>query len=415
MEPAGPFSGQSADERRRFLAGAERRGEMALVVSLIGNTDDDHPRSPLSSYSASIPVGGGILPRSVTGRRLPTGPLLELASELGPADRDLALRLRNRPPTAPWWALELRDMSAEWVGPAGVTRLMSRGRLEPILVNNLGEPVAGAWVPPDGRQRWYVLPDGIDWNTVLDWLMQHALPQFAPTALRRARSPRFADPDLQTRDELVARQELADLEAHYAEEKLRLKQQLLAAQAQAEPLRHGLLYGSGTPLVNAVHAVLTAAGMHVVDLDLELGATKSADLLVSLDDTGPWRLVEIKSAGGRPSENLVVDLQRHLNTWPQLRPERPVAGGVLIVNHQHKLDPSERDIEVYTRQEFVDTLQITVLSTRHLFDWWRLSDWAAIRTAVLGRDITPATPAATTPTDPSVPAGAKSRWWQRRT
>jgi hypothetical protein len=76
-----------------------------------------------------------------------------------------------------------------------------------------------------------------------------------------------------------------------------------------------------------VHAVLAAAGLHVVDLDRELGATKSADLLVSVAGTGPRRLVEIKGVSGKPSENLVADLQRHLDTWPQLRPgtRRPAA------------------------------------------------------------------------------------------
>lgn len=129
-----------------------------------------------------------------------------------------------------------------------------------------------------------------------------------------------------------------------------------------------------------MRTVLAAAGLHVLDLDQELGATKSADLLVSLtaEDT-PRHLVEIKGVGGTAPENLVRDLQRHLDTWPQLRPQQPVAGGVLIVNHQHKLGPSERSREVYTRRGFVDALQVTVLSARQLFDWWREEDWAAIR------------------------------------
>ena len=74
-----------------------------------------------------------------------------------------------------------------------------------------------------------------------------------------------------------------------------------------------------------------------MDLDQDLGGTRSADLLVTAG--GPlWRLVEVKSASGAAPEQLVSYLQRHLTTWPQLRPE-PVTCGVLIVNHQHTEQP----------------------------------------------------------------------------
>lgn len=85
-------------------------------------------------------------------------------------------------------------------------------------------------------------------------------------------------------------------------------------------------------------------------------------------------------------EHLVGHLQRHLDTWPQLRPNEPVAGGVLIVNHQHKQPPSERSAAVYSRPEFVKALSVQVVSTLELFNWWRARDWNAIRRAVLGED-----------------------------
>lgn len=403
IEP-GIFHSQGADERRRFLAGAARRAETALLVSVIGDPDGDGIRSVLSSADASVHVGDNAY-TSVTGRRLPTGPQLELAQDLGKADRDLALRLRNRPSTAPWWALDLRGVTLmSGAGYGEPTVHEPKGHLEPILVNNLGEPVAATWVSDDENQRWYVLPAGINWDTVLDWLMQQALAELNPAALRRVRSPRFNDPDLQSQDELTARQDLAELKERYANEKARLERLLLTARKQAEPLRHGLLYEAGPPLVAAVRTVFAAAGLHVLDLDQELGATKSADLLVSLTAEGtPRHLVEIKGVSGAAPENLVRDLQRHLDTWPQLRPQQPVAGGVLIVNHQHKLDPSERSREVYARKEFVDALQVTVLSARQLFDWWRAEDWAAIRAAVLGNIVT------TSPTDPNVSAALLDR------
>lgn len=53
--------------------------------------------------------------------------------------------------------------------------------------------------------------------------------------------------------------------------------------------------------------------------------------------------MEVKSVSGNASEKLVEAIRRHLQTWPRVRPAEPVGGGVLIVNHQHKLDPDERD------------------------------------------------------------------------
>jgi len=142
-----------------------------------------------------------------------------------------------------------------------------------------------------------------------------------------------------------------------------------------------LLYGTGAELERAVGTTLRDAGFAVTELDEHLGDTSSADLLVSY---GPQRrLVEVKSAGGNAGEGLVAALQRHLQTWPQLRPSEPVGGGVLIVNHQHRRGHAERTPAVYSRQAFVSALSVPVLSTLQLFNWWRNSDRVAIRRAVL--------------------------------
>ncbi|MDG4834204.1 hypothetical protein O7627_33610 [Solwaraspora sp. WMMD1047] len=234
-----------------------------------------------------------------------------------------------------------------------------------------------------------------------------------PNALRRARSPHFEDPDLRTADELTARQALYDLEARYAEEKLRIEEELHEAKDRAEPVRYGLLYGSGAELVRAVAAVLNAAGLPTVDLDDEVG-TRSADLLVG-GEGSPHRLVEIKAAGGAAQENLVSYLQRHLQAWPQLRPDQPVTGGVLVVNHQHKLHPSERTSQVYSRPEFVASLPFTVLSTVTLFNWWRTEEWAGIRKAILGNEpfqgAAVAVELATPQPNTNAAVPPRRRWW----
>lgn len=345
LEP-GSYSGQGEAERARFLAGARSRGELALVVAVIGDVDDDTPRGARSNAGGSS-VQLSTWLTTVSGSRLPAGGNRPaLAPGLGPADRDLAMRLLNSQADAPWWGLRLNSLHAERGDGSGIVHVPPPGDLHPILVDGLGDPVVAAWTPAAGGERWYVLPDGTNWDAVLSWLLGHALPEYVPDALRRARSPHFVDRDLQTPEEAAIRQELAELEADHAAEKVRLEDELREAQARAEPVRYGLLYGTGKDLVNAVATVLEAAGLHAVDLDEELGGPRSADLLVSVRDQPPRRLVEVKAASGAAGENLVGDLQKHLATWPQLRPDKPVTGGAMVVNHQHRLHPSDRPLRV---------------------------------------------------------------------
>jgi hypothetical protein len=222
--------------------------------------------------------------------------------------------------------------------------------------------VLAAFTPPDGSQRWYIVPDVCDWHSILDWLVQRAMPQHVPDALRHSRSPLALDPQLQSPDEIAARRALEELKATFAEQQRDLENQLEQATANAEPIRNGLLYGTGTDLENAIAAVLEAAGLNVVKVDELLGDTTSADLVVTL--AGKRRLIEVKSASGSAAETLVRQLETHLQTWPQLRPNDPVDGGLLVVNHQYRLLPDERSTSVYTRPEFLAALTTPVLSTR---------------------------------------------------
>ncbi|WP_433332890.1 hypothetical protein [Spirillospora sp. CA-294931] len=275
------------------------------------------------------------------------------------------------------------------------------------MVDGLGAPIVAAWTPSDGDQRWYIVPGDTDWNQLLGWLIRQALPEFVPGALYRARSPYLVDPLLQTESETTARNAIEELETNYARERTRLQEELDQATASADPVRYRLLYGTGEQLVDAVETVLTLAGVATVNLDEELSGTRSADLLASLQ--GERRLIEVKSTSGAASESLVGDLDRHLATWPRLRPHQPVEGGVLIVNHQHKLQPDQRPAQVYTRPEFVESLRSPVISTGMLFDWWRTEDWAAIRAAILGKGAAHTTAAsANSPT--SQPQRPWSRW-----
>jgi hypothetical protein len=401
LEP-NAFHNRGAEEVKRFFAGTRSRQELALLLSAIGDPSDDTLPSPLASHDSSL-----LLPvefsASIGGRRLPSGTRVRLADGVSLIDKDLGLRLLNQnPPT--WWAL---DISAIQFGsgtslpldraqqaPPGIAGI---GALQPILVDGLGAPVVAVWVDPESSLRWYFIPGTSDWATVVDWLTRQALPAYVPEALRRARPTSFVDPDLETDAEQQARRQLAALELQYATDKQALQEELRQASECAEAVREGLLYGTGQQTVTAVARLLADAGFDVTDLDEDLAATKSADLLARL---GPdARLIEVKSPSGNAKEELVGDLQRHLNTWPALKPDQPIGGGVLVVNHQRKKPPHQREPEVYKRPEFVATLPFPVLSAKQLFEWWRAADWKAIRTAILGVDPQhtgpPPTPAAT--------------------
>lgn len=165
---------------------------------MIGDLSDDRPRSPLAQYDSSVNLAIATTFTTVDGRRLPEGTRPEIVQDLGAADRDLAFRLINRPSDAPWWGLHLSGADVSHGGGYGTFHSETEGRLQPILVDGLGDPVVAAWVPPSGDQRWYIIPDGTDLGTVLGWLVQRALPGIcagctAPGALPALPRSRFAD------------------------------------------------------------------------------------------------------------------------------------------------------------------------------------------------------------------------------
>jgi hypothetical protein len=373
------FYGHGSEELNRFLKGAAVRGETALVLSMIGQ-EEAEPRYPLASHDASVLLPG---PRgSIAGRRLPEGAVGQLVDGLDPADRDLALRLRNRPAGSTWWAMEPASLEAIRGDGTGREIHSPRGEFKPILVNAIGEALAGVWLPEDDDWRWYIVPWGDDWAQLVGWLVAHALPEYVPAALRRVHDAEPLDEALLTNAEVAARAALTKFEEAVAEKRSDFVAEVSAAEAKAKDVRSGLLYGTGRELVVVVRRVLEEAGFVVEDLDETLGVGVSGDLLVWTKDD--YWLVEVKSARGNAGENLVDDLQRHMRTWPQLNRPETLSGGTLVVNHQHRQSPLERRTEPYTHTAFVASLPVPVVPTLALFVWWRDGNLGAIKAAVTG-------------------------------
>ncbi|HWF50527.1 MAG TPA: hypothetical protein VG294_07805 [Solirubrobacteraceae bacterium] len=409
------FHNHGADELARFRQGAARRGETALLIAVVGDRDgDERPRSVLSHGGDSVSLPG--LDQSIGGPRLPRGASVSLVDALNDVDRDLGLRLRNgHPADGLWWELKLAGHTL--ISGAGLRlpiQAPTSGTLQPILVDGLGHATVAVWTPEATDERWYVIPDGADWHTVLDWLVDQALPEYVPAAVRRARPALTLDASFRTQAEAAAHERLAKLDADHTRERARLETELKQAEAAAGPIREALLFGSNKALEAAVASVLRDASVTVVELDAARGDTSSADLLISRGSEH-W-LAEVKSASGRASEVFVAKLLNHLQTWPRLEPTKPVSGAVLIVNNQHREHPADRDADVYQRREFVESLTVPVISTVELFNWWRKQDWAAIHAAMFA-STGPTTPAAA-PLDAASaatarPSGEPKRWFRR--
>src|SRR5690606_22201053 len=372
----GPATG--LEPYKRYVAGTRKRGETALVVACTGAGKRSH-----NVFTGTV-APGIHLPHyygSISANPLPAGVSPELADDLDHAEHDLGTQLLNRPPDT-WFRLTyLRESKSSRPGVARVWPPPGEGELRPILVDGLGAPVAGVWTPADGSARWFVVPHGTDHRLLVKWLVQHALPAYVPGALTRARSPLVRDPALITDAEARLVETIAEEQRAHERRHTELQQQLAALRAVADPLRDNLLFGTGRPLEDAVHDVLVAAGATVTRLD-DVYGTNSADLLAEYG--GRRVLVEVKSANNRPPHTLPDKLLKHLSTWPGLTGTEPVDGGVLVVNHQLKLPPAQRDAEVYTDRAFADALTVPVIGSDRLFDWWRHEDWDAVRHAVFG-------------------------------
>lgn len=415
---------RGADEWRRFLAGAKARSELALFVTTAEPPSDAPPvmlpRRPMMKNPRSTSVDFPYIGLNffyIAGEAIHLARPPALAEGLSATDKDLALRIRNeRAPEQEWVAFEPAVYHLMRGDGSGEGRGRFIGTWTPLLLTPDGRTVAGVW-SDDGHLavpvRHYVLPDMPSYEPILRWLVERAVPDLIPTAAARTRRHVDLQPDLQTARERELTDELATLTEWYETTKADLEGRLDQERAAASPVRDAMLFGTGPDLETAVARVLTDAGLSVEQLDETLG-TVSGDLLVEYD--GRRVLVEVKATGGNAQEQLVEKLRRHQQTWPQLRPDQPLDGTALVVNHQHKQPPADRWEDVYRRREFVDSLEHPVVSTLALFDAWRREDWTAVREAI-GVPVPSSTTSqpSTITTPPTDARGRRTRrWWSRR-
>jgi hypothetical protein len=157
-------------ELNRLRQGARVRDETSIVFVELAEERGSWPR--LSGPSENVLR----LPSNdqVVRQMLPRGVSAELARDLEGADRDLALRIRQTHDTAaPWFVLTLDAASG---GDGAEVGEPSTGSLRPLLVDDVGEAIAAVWVPESNDERWYLLPIGCSWESILAWLVDQGFP-----------------------------------------------------------------------------------------------------------------------------------------------------------------------------------------------------------------------------------------------
>jgi hypothetical protein len=352
----GPFLGSGTTETARFLQGAGRRNETAVAFWELGD-----------AHRVGFSPDAGW---SLTAERLPAGARLDLTEGLSDVDRDLALRVRNALPDD----AILHSLTVE-MGPP----------LQPLLEDGLGNPVVAVWADPDRRARWHVVPRGIGWEGVVEWLFDRGIRQYVPAVASRIPALAKLADNLLTSAERAARLNLERLEEEFNERRAALDSAMAKAREEADVIRKPLLWGTGDDLKQAVAALLGPSGFEVEDLDQTFGSGRSGDLLVSKD--AQHRLVETKGLTGAPSEREVGDVVKHVRTWPSLGRAEELNGGVLVLNHHLRVPPLARPRSPYQRPEFVDALNgfgVTVIDSIALARWWAADQLDEVARAVTG-------------------------------
>jgi len=340
----------------RFREGGKSRAEAILLLVEVPGFGGNFNVDSGSFYLGHTP--------------LPAGVEVHLVENLDSTDRDLAIRLSQQTPAR--WA----HIAAEpWTAPGEIV-----GFFDPLLVDDLREPLCAVWETDDGSERWYFLPPGCDWGPVLDWLVIAAIPRYIPDAVYRTRPSEAITEAFMTSDELELASQLAEFERTTEERRTDLTKALSTAQQKASGVRNPLLFGKGHTLKKAVKSILEECDFEVEDLDDSLGEGMSADLVARLNNR--YWLVEVTSSSGPPSETEWTKLGGHLKIWPTLRDEK-LSGGVLIINNHHRQQPGKRPTP-YVRQAFLEALDAPVITTTQIVRWWRDQDCAALQAAVTG-------------------------------
>jgi hypothetical protein len=152
IQPKNTLNRGSA-EWARFLNGVQQRSEIALVISMVGGSEERS--GSFGGPTAHVDLPAAVF-SSVGGPRIALASPPKAPDGLGQADRDLALRvanIRQRDSSSHWWSLHLSGAYIEPGGGGPGQNMGPTGTFTPLLTSAAGEDVAGVWVSADGAVR----------------------------------------------------------------------------------------------------------------------------------------------------------------------------------------------------------------------------------------------------------------------
>ncbi len=266
-------------------------------------------------------------------------------------------------------------------------KVESGAALEPLLVDGLRNPVVAAWDPVGVTvdQHWYIVPSGVNWESLVAWLFDRGIRAYVPAAASRTPALAVLDDRLRTAKERNAIADLDRFEQEVTARRGGLQSAIQQVTNEADTIRRPLLYESGEPFKEAVAAILFSCHFNVEDLDETFGAGRSGDLLASRN--GHHWLIESKGLMGAPKEADVADVVKHRETWRKLGRTEELEGCILILNHHVRMPPAGRPRSPYERPEFVAALEgfgVTVIDSVALGQWWSAEECERVIDAITG-------------------------------
>jgi len=250
-----------------------------------------------------------------------------------------------------------------------------RDRWETLATNKYKAPVAGL-IHPDRKGESglvIILPQVSDKAQFLLRLLNEVLPEIVPSLFPDTVGQSWVHREEYELESVIEKtHQIVEIQERARSEVAALESEIQADQAAGQFL-YELLRETGSPLVLAVKRALAELGFrHVVDVDEEMKAARSANALredLRVHDDSPVLVVDVKGVAGHPSDAEALQSQKHAFIYLQEQGRVDVRG-LTIINHQRLLPPLERENRMPFRREILrnaDELKLGLMTTFDLF------------------------------------------------
>lgn len=240
-----------------------------------------------------------------------------------------------------------------------------------LAENKFGQPVAICRCRGT-KGTVIIVPQIADKGRFLESLFTNVLPELAPHLfphIERGVWTHRPEYELPKVIELKSQQEEIERRAREAIALLEIE---LEKEREVQGWINNLLTGTDEELVEAVKRALSEIGFsEVVDVDEERdkeGKSRREDLQIT--DQSPTLVIDVKGIGGYPSDDHVLQADKHATI--RMREEnRTDINGLSIINHQRHLPPLDRENAMPFRKELIDVAEEHSLGLMTSWDLYR--------------------------------------------